>query len=48
MIAKEQSDFSELEAMFTKILTPIKTSTPARPVTPPGSRLRRKPPSLEI
>lgn len=48
MIAKEQSDLSELEAMFTKILTPIKTRSHARPITPPGSRLKRKPPSLEI
>ena len=48
MIAKEQSDFSELEAMFTKILTPIRTRSHGRPLTPPGSRLKRKPPSLEI
>ena len=48
MIAKEQSDLSELEAMFTKILTPIKTRIHGRPLPPPGSRLRIKLPSLEI
>lgn len=48
MIAKEQSDLSELETMFTKILTPIKARKPANLIVPPGARLRRNPSSLEI